>query len=73
MSALNQAIQTYAALDEGQVLTYHGSVLGVISLSGVEPNLLSPEEKAWVSLLLRHVIQRLPFEATLTQHYFHYD
>ncbi|EOG5907316.1 VirB4 family type IV secretion system protein [Vibrio vulnificus] len=72
MTALNTHIPTYAALGSHAALTQSGSVLGALSLSGVEPVSLSQEDKQRLTQLLRNVLQRLPFQCSLSQYYFHY-
>ncbi len=73
MAALNTKIRTCAEANCSSVLTDAGSILGALSLSGVEAATLSNVDKAKLTKLLRNVIQRLPFEADITQIYFHYD
>ncbi|WP_322805351.1 type IV secretion system protein B4 (plasmid) [Vibrio alfacsensis] len=73
MTALNSVIPTYAALGSQAALTQSGSVLGALSLSGVEPVSLSVEDKRRLTQLLRNVLQRLPFQCSLSQYYFHYQ
>ncbi|MDD9158089.1 type IV secretion system protein B4 [Aliivibrio sp. S4TY2] len=70
MAALNQFIHTFAAMNS-VAITDTGSVIGVLELSGVEPAMLSNEDKSLMTRLLRGLIQRLPVHATLTQYYFH--
>ncbi|MFA0249488.1 VirB4 family type IV secretion system protein [Vibrio sp. 10N.261.45.A4] len=71
MEAANEMIATYGAVNENTALTYQGGVLGAIELSGVEPALLDAKDKTAITGLLRNVIQRLPFDITLSQYYFH--
>ncbi|WP_234497883.1 VirB4 family type IV secretion system protein [Vibrio maritimus] len=71
MTALNTVIPTVASINEG-VLTDTGDLLGVLSLSGIEPR-LNAKQKTAITLLLRHILQRLPFEVTLSQYYLHFD
>ncbi len=73
MTALNTQIPTYAALPPSAALTHSGSVIGALSLSGVEPVSLSTEDKQKLTQLLRNVMQRLPFHCSLSQYYFHYQ
>ncbi len=73
MIALNTQIPTYAALTPNAALTHSGRVIGALTLSGVEPISLSHDDKAKLTQLLRNVMQRLPFQCTLSQYYFHYQ
>ncbi len=71
MTVLNTHIPLYAPLSNKAALSYSGSVIGALALSGVEPVTLSRDEKRRLTQLLRSVIQRLPFECSLTQYYWH--
>ena len=62
MVALNTKIRTYAQANEQAVLADTGSIIGALSLSGVEASLLSQSDKIRLTKLLRNVIQRLPFD-----------
>ncbi|EOX4363538.1 VirB4 family type IV secretion system protein [Vibrio cholerae] len=73
MTALNTKIRTYAEANSFSALTNVGSILGALSLSGVEAELLSTEDKLKLTRLLRNILQKMPFEADITQIYFHYD
>lgn len=73
MAALNTKIRTYAQANEQAVLADTGSIIGALSLSGVEASLLSQPDKIRLTKLLRNVIQRLPFDADISQYYFHFD
>ena len=73
MAELNTHIPTYAALGSHAALTHSGSVLGALSLSGVEPVSLSQDDKQRLTQLLRNVLQRLPFQCSLSQYYLHYQ
>ena len=72
MTALNTHIPTYGPIGRYGALTKTGSVLGGLSLSGVEPVSLCAKERRRLTQLLRNVIQRLPFKCALSQYYFHY-
>lgn len=67
---LNQVIHTYGVVDEG-VLTCEGSVLGGLSLSGIEPMGLSEEERTHITQMIRCMIQQLPAGISLSQYYWH--
>lgn len=71
MTALNTQIPLYAPLNEKAALSFSGSVIGALSLSGVEPVSLSHDDKKRLTQLLRSVLQRLPFDCSLTQYYWH--
>lgn len=73
MAALNTKIRTYAEANKFSALTNVGSIVGALSLSGVEAELLSTEDKTKLTRLLRSIIQKMPFEADITQIYFHFD
>lgn len=73
MVALNTKIRTHAEANPFSALTNAGSIVGALSLSGVEAEILSAEDKLKLTRLLRSIIQKMPFEADLTQIYFHYD
>lgn len=72
MTQLNESVYGYGTVGN-QLLTYTGSVIGVLSLSGIEPNILSPSDRINVTALIRNVFQRLPTPLTLTQYYIHND
>ncbi|WP_244943656.1 hypothetical protein [Vibrio algivorus] len=72
MTTLNDSVYGYGLVGE-QLLTYTGSVVGALSLSGIEPTILSFNDRVHVTALIRNVFQRLPAPITLTQYYVHHD
>ncbi|WP_178306554.1 VirB4 family type IV secretion system protein [Vibrio algicola] len=72
MTQLNESIYSYGITGE-QLLTDTGAVIGVLSLDGVEPTILSEIDRVNITALIRNIIQRLPVSITLTQYYIHHD
>lgn len=53
--------------------TYTGSVIGGLSLQGVDPSSVTESMRKTISLLIRNVIQLLPANVSLSQYYVHYE
>lgn len=72
MSQLNESVYGYGIVGN-QLLTSTGSIIGVLSLSGVEPNILSQSDRVNITALIRNIFQRLPTPIDLSQYYIHSD
>lgn len=53
--------------------TYTGSVIGGLSLQGLDPSSVTESMRKTISLLIRNVIQLLPANVTLSQYYVHFE
>nr|WP_012219847.1 VirB4 family type IV secretion system protein [Vibrio sp. 23023]ABX77035.1 VirB4, Type IV secretion [Vibrio sp. 23023] len=71
MTALNESIYVYGACGQ-HMISDKGDIIGALSLDGIEPNTLSPIEREVITSVLRNVLNKLPFKATLTQYYIHH-
>ncbi|ELE4368157.1 AAA family ATPase [Salmonella enterica] len=62
-----------AGHENGAVYTYTGSVIGGLSLSGIDPSSVTESMRKTISLLLRNVIQLLPANVSLSDYYVHFE
>jgi len=53
--------------------TYTGSVIGGLSLQGLDPSSVTESMRKTISLLIRNVIQLLPADVSLSQYYVHFE
>ena len=71
-NTVNQVINTLGTIDDA-VLTAHGTVIGAIELSGIEPASVSDTDRIKLTQLLRNILQRIPLDISISQYYFHQD
>ncbi|NQD63304.1 AAA family ATPase [Enterobacter sp. CM29] len=62
-----------AGHNDGCVYTYHGTVIGGLQLTGLDPTFVTEQVRKSVSAMLRNIFQLLPAEITLTEYYLHYE
>ena len=62
-----------AGHNDGCVYTYHGTVIGGLQLTGLDPTFVTEQVRKSVSAMLRNIFQLLPAEITLSEYYLHYE
>lgn len=62
-----------AGHENDAAFTYTGSVVGGLSLQGLDPSSVTESMRKTVSLLVRNVIQLLPANVSLSQYYVHFE
>lgn len=62
-----------AGHEAGTVYTHTGSVVGGLSLTGVDPSSMTEPVRRALSQVLRNIIQLLPARLSLSQYYLHYE
>jgi len=62
-----------AGHEQDTVYTYTGSVIGGLSLTGVDPSSMTEVMRKSLSLILRNIVQLLPANISLSEYYLHYE
>lgn len=69
---INMSLYSAGPVDD-YVLTYTGSLIGGLELSGIDPQSLGSVDYNRVTSVMRSIIQSLNLNIVVTQYYFHFD